>query len=291
MKNKIPLGHLQLPSGPKAIFALNDIFLNYTFQAQENWETLRLIVNLIIEAYSQATADTLLKPVTGTIEVKTQFKHLLDDGKTTRDQDLKMIEGKGNLTFIECQNKATTTPPIPIRAVEYFGLGIGHSKGKTANQIWLLAEDVDVVLQGKAFAHYILKDEATGHTHPGTSGILYVSLERLSHENTPAGELAAVLLGKAKSTTDKDVDRVIQALNASFDNFKDDKEVAFVYSLKERWTNEGRIEGIEDGIAQGKAEGKAEGINILAELLKNGLSLDEALRVANENNNVALVEA
>ena len=133
-------------------------------------------------------------------------------------------------------------------------------------------------------------DEATGHTHPATSGILYVSLERLAHENTPAGELAAILLGKEKSTTDKDVDTVIQALNASFENFKDDKEVAFVYSLKERWTNDGRIECIEDGIAKGKAEGKAEGINLLAELLRNGLSLDEALRITNENNNAALVE-
>jgi len=286
-KKMTPLGYIELPTGPKAIYVLNDIFLNYTFEAPENWEALRLIVNIIIEAYKQVVTSTQLKPVTGTIEVKTQFKHFLDDGKTTRDQDLKMIEDKSNLTFIECQNKATTTPPIPIRAVEYFGLGIGHSKGKPANQIWLLAEDVDAVLQGKTFAHYILKDEATGHTHPGTSGILYVSLEKLSHENTPAGELAAVLLGKEKSTTDKNVGRVIQALSASFENFKDDKEVAFVYSLKERWTDEVRIEATEEGIAKGKAEG----INILAELLRSGLSLDEALRMANENNNAALVEA
>jgi len=268
MKNKTPLGYIELPTGPKAIFPMNDIFLNFTFENPIYWEALRLIVNIIIEAYKQAVTDTLLKPVTGTIEVKTQFKHFLDDGKTTRDQDLKMIEDKGNLTFIECQNKAITVPPIPIRSVEYFGLGIGHSRGKLANQIWLLAEDVDAVLQGKTFAHYILKDEETGHTHPSTSGILYVSMDKLSQENTPAGELAAILLGKEKSTEDKNVGRVIQALNASFDNFKSDKEVAFVYSLQERWANEARIEGI--------AEGKVKGVLEFAlKLIKRNRPIDE----------------
>jgi len=249
-KKIMPIGYIELPSGLKAIHAMNDIFLNYTFQAPENWETLRLIVNIIVESYRQTVAETLLKPITGSIEVKTQFKHFLDDGRTTRDQDLKMIEDKGNLTFIECQNRAITTPPIPIRSVEYFGLGIGHSKGKQANQIWLLAEDVNVVLQGKYFANYILKDEATGHTHPSTSGILYVSLEKLSQENTPAGELAAVLLGKEKNTSDENVVKVTQALKTSFENFKNDKEVAYVYSLQERWTNEARLEGKAEGILE-----------------------------------------
>jgi len=281
-----PLGYIELPTGPKAIFILNDIFLNYTFNSPENWEALRLIVNITIDAYKQSVANTQLKPITGTIEVKTQFKHFLDDSKTTRDQDLKVIEDKGSLTFIECQNKATTTPPIPIRAVEYFGLGIGHSKGKPANQIWLLAEDVDAVLQGKTFAHYILKDEATGHTHPGTSGILYVSLEKLSQENTAAGELAAVLLGKENSTSDENVARVLTAFNASFDNFKSDKDVVYVYSLRDRWLDEGRVEGKEEG----KEEGKAEGMNILADLIRSGLSLDEALQAAKANS-LVLAEA
>ena len=286
----IPLGYLELPTGPKAIYPMNDIFLNYTFENPAHWESLRLIVNIIIEAYQQAVTETLLKPVTGAIEVKTQFKHFLGDGKTTRDQDLKMIEGEGNLTFIECQNKAITAPPIPIRAVEYFGLGIGHSKGRPANQIWLLAEDVDAVLQGKSFAHYILKDEKTGHTHPATSGILHVSLSRLSQESTPAGEMAAILLGKGRNALDENVAKVVESLGVSFENFRSDKEVAFVYSLRERWTNEGIAEGEARGKARGKAEGKAEGINILAELIRNGLSLDEALRVANENN-MTLAEA
>jgi len=267
-KDMIPLGYIELPSGPKAIYAMNDIFLNYAFQAPENWEVLRSIVNIIVDAYKHAVADTLLKLVMGTIEVKTQFRHFLEDDRTTRDQDLKMIEDKNNVTFIECQNRATTSPPIPIRSVEYFGLGIGHSRGKLANQIWLLAEDIDAVLQGKIFAHYILKDEVTGHTHPSTSGILYVSLEKLSQEDTPAGELAAVLLGKGNNAEDENVAKVIKALSASFENFKDDKEVAFVYSLRDRWLNEGRVEGIE--------EGKTEGIlEFVLKLIKRNRPIDE----------------
>jgi len=48
-KKMNPLGYLELPSGPKAIFPMNDIFLNYTFENPIHWEALRLIVNIIIE--------------------------------------------------------------------------------------------------------------------------------------------------------------------------------------------------------------------------------------------------
>ena len=255
-----PLGYIELSTGPKPIYPMNDIFLNYVFESPENWEILRLIVNTIIEAYKQAVTDTQLKPVMGTIEVKTQFKHFLEDSRTTRDQDLKMVEDNGSLTFIECQARATTSPPIHIRAVEYFGLGIGHNKGKPANQIWLLAEDVNTALQNKTFAHYILKDEATGHTHPATSGILYVSLEKLSQEITPAGEMAAFLLGKKTNATNNDVHQILEAFNLSFDNFKSDKDVVYVYSLRDRWLNEGKEEGREMGIVEGRVEGRVEGL-------------------------------
>jgi len=85
----------------------------------------------------------------------------LDKKNKTRDQDLKMTEKEDNATYIECQNDANTQPPIEIRSVVYFGLGIGHNKGKLTNQIWLLAEDVPSVLHGKTFARYVLKDEIT----------------------------------------------------------------------------------------------------------------------------------
>ena len=143
-----PLGYIELANGSKAIYPMNDIFLNYTFEDAAHWETLRSTVNLIIEAYRQVTPGTQVRPVTGKIQVRTQFRHLLGtDGKTTRDQDIKLTEDETEESYIEFQNRARPDTPVEIRAVEYFGLGIGHSKGRIANQLWLLAQDVDAVLQ------------------------------------------------------------------------------------------------------------------------------------------------
>jgi len=165
--------------------------------------------------------------------------------------------------------------------VEYFGLGIGHSKGKLANQIWLLAEDVDAVLCGKTFARYILKNEATGKRHPAISGIMYVSLGKLSEEESPAGELALFLLGKASELKDRAVKKIAKAFSASFKEFQADKEVTKMLSLAERYEH--------DGFVRGEARGEARGMTIgaikLAELIKNGFTVDEALLKLNEEQN------
>ena len=175
---KIPLGYIELDNGTKAIYAMNDIFLNYTFEHAAYWETLRLMVNLLLEAYKQKNPNSSVSPIKGSIIVKTQYQHLLNIENTTRDQDIKITEDEKNATYIEFQNRANTQPPIETRAVEYFGLGIGHSKGKIANQIWLLAEDVDSVLLGEPFTRYILKDEITNNVHPTSSGLCSVSLSK-----------------------------------------------------------------------------------------------------------------
>ena len=57
-KNSVPLGYVDLPDGPKAIYPMNDIFLNYTFEDMEYWEALRLATNLIIEAYKRYKLET-----------------------------------------------------------------------------------------------------------------------------------------------------------------------------------------------------------------------------------------
>jgi len=127
-KNSTPLGYVELEYGSKAIYPMNDIFLNYTFEYAEYWEPLRLAINLLIDAYKLQNPSTAVKPINGKIIVRTQFKHLLDtDGKTTRDQDIKITEDKGESTYIEFQNRANTQPPIETRSVEYFGLGIGYN--------------------------------------------------------------------------------------------------------------------------------------------------------------------
>ena len=236
--NKIPLGYIELDNGTKAITAMNDLFLNYMFENPENWETLRNSVNIILNEYKRDNPSTNVAPVTGEIIVETQYKYLLSIDNTTKDQDLKMT-AKSDLTYIEFQNRAKTKPPIETRAVEYFGLGIGHSKGKTANQIWLLAENLESVFHGKIFARYILKDEITGEPHPGDSGILYVNLSKLAEQNNPAGELAGFLLGNIADPENEEVREIVKSFNAGFNVFKADKEAVKMMSLRERARNEG----------------------------------------------------
>ena len=280
LKNAIPLGFVELANGSKAIYPMNDLFLTYTFEDASNWESLRLAVNLVIDSYRGTKPDTSVKPIEGRISVRTQFRHLLSiDWKTTRDQDIKIIEDDEETSYVEFQNKATTNPPIEIRSVEYFGLGIGHGKGKTVNQLWLLAEDVEPVLHGGMFERYVLKSEVTGHTHPNTSGIMYVSLVKLSRAVGPVGELASFFLGQMYNPENGDVKKIAEAMKTSFEAFKADKEVIRVLTLAERYSQEGE--------AKGKEIGKEIGINLaadrIAELIDNGFSLDEALRNVREN--------
>ena len=133
---------------------------------------------------------------------------------------------------------------------------------------------MDSVLHGKVFSRYILKDEITGNEHPATSGIMYVSLTKLSQEENPAGELALFLLGKVTTPKSETVQKVVNSFSASFDAFKADKEVVKVLSARER--------GWHDGLVEGREEGVVIGANKLAELIRSGFSLDEALRKVSE---------
>lgn len=42
---KKPLGYIQLETGEKPVAVMNDVFLNYHFEKEENWEDLRRLVN------------------------------------------------------------------------------------------------------------------------------------------------------------------------------------------------------------------------------------------------------
>ncbi|MCL2049600.1 MAG: hypothetical protein FWG87_12855 [Defluviitaleaceae bacterium] len=263
--NLTPLGYVELADGNLPIFPMNDIFINFTFQHINNWEALRLAINIFIERFQKEKPDTLLATINGEIGVKTQFKHLIGkDTKTSRDQDIKITENeaKEGVYFIEFQNSAYTRPPIPDRSVVYFGLGISHAKGKPANQIWLLAETVPSVLHGKIFTRYILKDEVTGKNHPETSGIMFVDLEKLSEEKSQTGELAAFFLGKNLTPQDEAVKTVAAAIKASFQDFKDDKDVVEVLTFRERWENDAEVKGEIRGVANTADK--------VLELLENG---------------------
>ena len=219
-----PIGYIQLDSGLKAIEVMNDIFTNYHFEKKEYWEDLRSIANIFICGYASECPETLLEPIEGEISVETQYIRFKDPDKKTDRQDFKLTNKK--ITFMELQNKAYTDPPIEERATGYYGMGIAHGGGKITNQMWLMAEDLRSVMHSRKYMNYILTDEQTGIKYPKSSGILFVSLTKISEDNSAAGELARFLIGKTadvESIKDSSVKAIATGLNEGFGVFKEDK--------------------------------------------------------------------
>jgi len=274
---KIPLGHIELESGTMNIYAMDDLFLNFTFENEENWEEFRLMINILLQEYRDINPTTVATLMEGKIHVKTQYKFYVNAEKKnqTRNQDFISDELEMNrIKYAEFQNKATTKPPIPERAIEYFVLSIGSNPGKDVMQIWVLASDADSVLQEETFMNYVLKDETTNKLYPNASSIMFISLTKLSVQNNVAGELASFLLGKLSNPQSEDVKRIAGTFSKSFETFKDDKEVKNNMTMAEKWRNEGWVDGMEQGLITGAAE--------LLELIKNGLSPEEAFRKISE---------
>jgi len=273
----IPLGYVELEDGAKPIYPMNDIFLNYTFENPENWEILRLTGNLVIEGYQSQNPETSQEQIQGKIKVRTQYQHFRSkDTRKSKDQDFKLVEEDENATYFEFQNDKRSNPPIPERSVKYFGFGISSKNNKIANQIWLLAEDVESVLNSKSLSRYVLKDEETGKNHPAISGILYVSLKKVAQEETPLGELAKFLLGNLNKPTNEKVAKIAKSFSSSFNEFKEDKEAVEMLTLFDR----GKEEGIGIGKEEGIRIGVENGLEKLVEFLEKGFSLDEARDLA-----------
>ena len=281
MATKTPLGFVELDRGSMEIFALDDLFLNFTFENEENWEEFRLMMNILLEEYINLNPTTVATIIEGAIRIKTQYKFYINAKKKnkTRNQDFESDELDMNrLKYVEFQNKATSKPPIPDRAFEYFVLNIGKNPGKAVTQIWLLASDAESVLQEETFMNYILKDEATNKAFPNSSSIMFISLTKLSQQKNLAGELALFLLGKLTTPQSDEVKRIAKTFNTSFQAFKDDKEVKNAMTIAEKHRNEGWVDGVEVGAEKGLNAGA----NKMFELIKSGLSPDEALRKINE---------
>ena len=267
MKERIPLGFIELDSGPKPVYALYDFFLNFTFDKKDNWEDLRLIVNILLDAYMKQNPSTIVTLIEDEIHVTTQFEQYLNNLTTPKKQDFRLKEVNIiKFTFLEVQNDVFIDPPVDVRATDYSVLSISQNPGKVSNQIWLLAEDVQKLLHGNSFSNYVLKDEVSGKVYPNASGIMFVSLKRLSQEDTVAGELASFLLGKTNDIKSEEVKRIADTFKNSFEMFRIDKEVKKSMSVAEKRWLEGRVEG------------RVEGIRELAELIRSGMSVDEALQ-------------
>jgi len=208
MATKTPLGIVELDSGSMEIFALDDLFLNFTFESEENWEEFRLMMNILLDEYRKLNPMTVATLIEGAIRIKTQYQFYINakEKNKTRKQDFESDEFDMNrLKYVEFQNKATSKPPIPDRAFEYFVLSLGKNPDKAVMQIWLLASDADSVLQEETFMNYILKDEATNKMFPNSSSIMFISLTKLSKQKNLAGELALFLLGKLAAPQSEEV--------------------------------------------------------------------------------------
>jgi len=145
------------------------------------------------------------------------------------------------------------------------------------------------VLQDETTTHYILKDEVTNKVYPRSSGIMFISLTRLSKKQNAAGELALFLLGKQPNPETAEVKKIADIFNTSFSVFKDDKEVKQGMTFEEKWYSEGKAEGIIEGEARGITEGIGIGVAKVIELIKSGLSPDEAVQKINEEQAAAAV--
>ena len=250
------LGFIELPSGRKSISPMNDIFLNYMFKDEKNWEVLRTLVNILIAEYKEFSSSTRISEISGPVTVETQYLYYINPEGKTKRQDIKMISK--DTTFIEFQNNAYPDPPIKVRALEYFGLGIGYNGGQISNQLWIMAEDNEELMFGNAFSDFVLIDEFTGKPYPSLSGIMFSSLKKLSEKVGEVGDLARFLLGKQKESVSENVSGIINSFNNSFEKFKAEKEVLEVMTYAEQVRLEGILEGEQKGRLEGLLEGKME---------------------------------
>lgn len=279
-----PLGYIQLPdSGLVRIDPMHDTFLNYAFERMENWNIPKGIVNILSEEYERVSTNKEHKIpyITGDVIVETQYQFFLDstNGKnapTSRKQDIKISQigdDNNDHVYVEFQNRSVTRPFLGDRALQYFGLGIGHNQEHKADQIWLLAEvshDIDAkLLNGAIFTNYIMKNE-NNTAFPNSSSITLVNLEKLSEQKNKAGELAVILLGKEVAVTHPEVEQIQNGLNKTFEIFKIDKEVQKMLTLQER----AREQGFEDGREQGLEDGMEIAAKLISKL--RNVSIEDA---------------
>ena len=269
---RTPIGIIELETGPRAVYPMEDFFLNYTYNKPEHWEALRLTANIFIEDYQSKIEETMLATIKGAIKVITQYAFYTGAIKSSKSQDFKMDEDDDNVTFIEFQNRANTKPPIEFRAPEYLGLSLGHNRGKNITQMWIMAEDLESVMHNNPYSNYVLRDEVTNKVFPRTSNLVFISLKSLANENTVAGELARYLLGMEETPQNEAVKKIAATFSASFGKLKDDKEAKTHMTLREKYVDE----GIEIGREEGREEGMTQkALQTAIKLLKRGLNPKE----------------
>ena len=75
---------------------------------------------------------------------------------------------------------------------------------------------------------------------------MFVSLAKISEENSAAGELSRFLLGRKAATDDYaygDIRKIAENFKKGFEVFKEDREATSMLTFAERKIIEGKIEG------------------------------------------------
>ena len=262
-KEKKPLGYISLLNNTqKPVYITDDFFNNYVFMKPVNWPRLGTLVNIFLEAYARIyNRQDGFHFVGENIKIKTQYEHYLQKTAKQPTQDIKIEElDKDNQTYIEIQNKASTKPPISIRASNYSGLAVIKMKDQTQNsQIWLLAEDDDVVLRGQAISNFRMREDNTGDYYPREINIMFISLRRIAEDESICGKLARYLLnGNIDGLDDessRELQEIIEMYKSEFNHFKNEEEVISSMTILDERYAEGREEGMEEGMEKGKTYG------------------------------------
>jgi hypothetical protein len=292
--DKKPLGLISLLSSNqlnvklKPIYPMDDFFVSYVFKDKNNWGNLRIMINILLEAYAvKYDRNDGFHYLDEDIVVETQYQHYISFSAKQPTQDIKIDEViTGDQTLIEFQNKTKSDPPIAIRASNYTGLAIiKTSEGRQNSQILLLAENDDNVLLGQDISNFCMKEENLGAYYPRAVNIMFISLPRLSREDNEYGQLAKLLMGMKCAHLSDRLKGIAEMFKYEFNHFKESEEVVKTMTVLDEMRMVGRAEGREEGQVQliermllkGKpVEDIAEDTDIPLEriiLIKNGLDI------------------
>ena len=103
-KDNRMLGYIQLETGMRLIIPTNDVFLNYTYDKEVNWEQLRKMANVFYQAYIKIYGDTRIRPIDGKIAVATQFPYYRDLTSSKPNALDMRIENVRNTHYFDFQN-------------------------------------------------------------------------------------------------------------------------------------------------------------------------------------------
>jgi len=282
-ETKKPLGYMTLINNTrKAIYPLNDFFINYTFYKKENWGHLRNLINIFLDAYAEKyNRQDGFHFINGDVVVETQYEYYITGETKQPTQDIKIdeTENKGR-TFVEFQNKSRTNPPIAIRASNYSGLAINEVQDDTkVSQIWLLAENDDDLLLRQAISNYRTREENTGAYYPRDLNIMFISLPRLAEENNIYGELSKLLMGMEVEELSIELKQIAEMFQREFENFKEDKEAVKRMTVLEEKMEEAKLEGRAEGIAIGESRALD---NLIRNRIARGDSIEQLQMFAAE---------